>query len=151
MHGLNTAKTHIIVANASEARYYETTHVGQNMKLIKTLSHPESREKGVDLTSDRPGRYHSRTADGHGAYENRTPPKEVEAEHFAHEIAHMINEAVAAHQFDKLIVIAPPHFHGLLDKYFNAHVLAKMAHRIEKDYTKTPEKKLLAFLSELSK
>lgn len=141
--------TQILVANASEANVYQTTHLGQDLNLLNTYTHAASRKKGSELVTDRPGRYQSRGNTSHGAFVEHTPPKEVEVEHFAHELAAELNKHYA--DYDYLIVIAPPHFHGLLNKYYTDTVRDKIAHNVEKNYTKLPQQQLQDFLRTLNR
>jgi protein required for attachment to host cells len=144
----------ILSANATQANCYKTQHLGHELTLIKEYEHPQNRQKNLDLVTDRPGRYHVSAVQkvaGHGAFVERHDPKEAEAEHFAHIIAEEINKGRASHSFEKLIVIAPSHFHGLLNKHFDHQVMSRVMHHIEKDYTKYSQKELLSYLGELSR
>jgi protein required for attachment to host cells len=60
-----------------------------------------------------------------------------------------LDKARINHAFDHLIVIAPPHFHGLLNQHLNHHVLNLVTHQIEKDYTKCSVKEIKNYLNEL--
>lgn len=149
----NTLITWVLTANATEARCYETQHLSKELKLIKEYFHPENLKKNLDLVTDRPGHYLSRGGVGssaHGAFVSKHTPKEAEAEHFAHVLAEDINKARAKNEFSKLILIVPSHFHGLLNKHLNTHVLDLVTHHIEKDYTKIPFKKLKEYLIDLN-
>ena len=53
--------TWILVANAAQAKLYANQGPNKGVKLVSEYAHPESREKGSDLVSDRPGHYQ-----GHG-------------------------------------------------------------------------------------
>lgn len=141
--------TQIIVANSSQAKFYQSTNLGQELELIQEFEHPASREKAQNLVTDRQGRYRTHNGTGHGAYTSATP-KEVEAEKFAQQLAHALNGA-HYQDYDELVVIAPPHFHGLLNKHYPQNVRAKIRHNIEKDYTKIPHKSLLAILQDLGR
>ena len=141
--------TQILVANSSYAKFYQSTDLGKDLELTQEYVHPESREKADELVSDRQGRYRSRFGSHRGAYVSAIP-KEVEAEKFALQLAHALNGANLK-DYDELIIIAPPHFHGLLNKHYPPNVRAKIKHAIEKDYTKIPQKTLLNFLMDLGK
>lgn len=149
----NSKTTWILTANATEARCYESKLLGHDLTLIKEYYHPQNREKNLDLVTDRPGHYQSRSGvnSAHGAYAERTDPKEAEAEHFAHILAEDINKARANNLFEKLILIVPSRFHGLLNKRLNQHVLHLVSHHIEKDYTKMPIRELKEYLIDLPK
>ncbi|MGB6976269.1 MAG: host attachment protein [Gammaproteobacteria bacterium] len=144
----------ILVANASEARLFSTHKLGdgKSWQFLKEFNHPASRERDFELTSDKPGRYQFQGksgTSGHGAYSDRTDPKEVEVERFAQQLAEELNTGRVHNLYHKLILIAPPHFHGLLNKYCDHNVLSLITQHVEKDYTKLRERELALHLKEL--
>ncbi len=143
-HGIKPKKIYVLVANASEARLFETTRLGHSLKLLREFSHPESREKDLELSADRPGSYKSRD-EAHGAMEYPKTRKEVEMEHFALELAHALDHD----GYDQLVIMAPPHFHSLLDQHLKVSTQDKIAYKVEKDYTKVPIHELVSYLEEL--
>ncbi|HVV69851.1 MAG TPA: host attachment protein [Gammaproteobacteria bacterium] len=144
-------KTHILVANASEAKLYETERLGEKMDLINEYSHPASREKRLELVTDRPGHFATKgTGVSRGAYDE-SDPKEVEADKFAQQLAKIVIEICDNHHDDKMVIVAAPHFHGLLNKHYDEQAKEQITHAIEKDYTKMPMKKLMGYLGELTK
>lgn len=140
----------VLIANASEAKCYEIKRHGQDLALIKAYEHPENRLKDSDLVTDEPGHYISRDT-AHGMLSEHHNPKENEAEHFAITLAHDLKHAKSKNLFEKLIVIAPPHFHGLLNKHFDKKTAEVIAHSIEKDYTKVAFKELVEYVNSLPK
>lgn len=144
-------KLQILIANAAEAKRYETSCLGEKMTLIKEYQHPESRAKRIDLLSDRPGRYFSRDCrdSARGAYANTSDPKEVEADNFARELADDLNHL--AEDQGQFLLILPAHFFGLMNKHLNDASHKRVFYHLEKDYTKIPQKQLLDYLAELRK
>lgn len=130
-----TTMTWILIANSSEAKLYATQNINNEWQMVNEWQHPQSREKDSDLVSDKPGRFHSR-AFNRGAYEDTSDPKQVEADNFANQLATMLNEGRNTNQYQKLIIAATPHFHGLLNKHCNSHVATMIILQLEKDYTK---------------
>jgi protein required for attachment to host cells len=139
------ATTWILVANASQARLYANTGPKKGLVLIKELLHPESREKAADLVSDRPGQMHSPGA-GHRASQPRTDPKTNEARHFAQQLARELNQGRSRNQLERIILVAPPAFMGLLNEKLDAPTANLVSDRFEKDYTKSNEKQLAKHL-----
>lgn len=137
----------ILVADAAIANIYSTPHLhdDSHLTLVKEFKHPESRMKTSDLVSDRSGRYLAGDK-AHGTYSEKTNPKEVEAEHFALELANELKSAQESNRFDQLIIVTPAHFHGLLKKHLGEQVQKKIKHYIEKDYTKIPAHLLIVQL-----
>jgi protein required for attachment to host cells len=134
--------TWIMVANASQARLF--THNGPNkgLELVKELVHPESREKAAELVSDRIGNYA-----GSGSYAQPTNPKEHEAERFAQEVAHELEQGRVNNAYEKLIVVTSAHFMGLLNGRITQQVKNKISESINKDYTHLPVKELSGHLA----
>jgi len=140
--------TWVLVANASKARIFGTEKVGYPMECMKEFTHPESRGKGMDLTSDRPGHYQSKGT-GHGAFIDATEPKEYEADRFAAELAKELENGRNNKAYRKLVVVAAPHFHGLINSHLNDHTRAMIVNNIQKDFTDCDASELQGRLKEL--
>lgn len=130
----------IIVANASVARFFSATVTNSQLHLVKEIQHPESRLKGTDLVTDRPGAFKGSGATT-GEFVEQTNPKEVEAERFARELANELEEGRVKGRYKALLIYASPSFHGLLNKFLSKETL-KLARNVQKDYTKTADNKL---------
>ncbi|EKE01703.1 MAG: hypothetical protein ACD_21C00072G0026 [uncultured bacterium] len=137
--------TWILVANAAEAKLLtsENLRIGE-LKLLRELTHPDSRKKITDLMSDKPGHYKTDTG-AYGAF-SKNDPKEVEAEHFAMQLAHELKAGWDQNQYKHLVIVTPAHFYGIIKKHLDNH-LADIVH-ISKDYTKYTLIKLVASLKE---
>lgn len=138
------AKTWVMVANASQARFFSSTGPKRGLQLIKELAHPESREKTSNLVSDRSG---SRSGTGHGAFIQATDPKHHEAELFAQEITRELAQGLAAdNAYDRLILVASAPFVGLVNHRLPGQVRSRLSESIDKDYTRLPATELTAHL-----
>jgi len=137
--------TWILVSNASEASLYNSNNLRtSDLNLVKQLTHPQSRMKGSDLTTDAEGSYSLDTGT-HGAYEGKHSPKKVEAENFAMTLAKEIYGVCNNNgKCEKLIIVAPAHFCGYMKKHLNVHVNDLVY--IAKDYTKYAQRELLEIL-----
>jgi protein required for attachment to host cells len=137
--------TWMLVANASKADLYSFDNLcDDNLQLIKTFSHPESREKGSDLISDRPGHYQTDHS-ARSAYE-KNDPKEIEAEKFAIELCKGLELDRTQNDYEKLIIVSSPRFYGLIQKHLSKHV-PEVTH-IPKDYTKCTIEELTKHIHE---
>ncbi|MDR9437087.1 MAG: host attachment protein [Thiohalophilus sp.] len=137
--------TWVLVANASEARLFNL--IKSDLERVKSFSHDESRMKGEDLASDRPGAYQSDVnREGHGSYAEPTNPKEHEKDRFARELADILNKARSENQFNELVIVASPHFHGLINQHLDDESSKKVSHHIEKDYTQVEDGDMLEIL-----
>jgi protein required for attachment to host cells len=143
--------TWIVIANASVARIYATQnkHSLHPLEPVKEFLHPQSRQKGMDLVTDRPGSYTSGSSN-FDRFVAHTDPKEVEFEHFSQQIAHWLekNYTTSQRQFDQLILAASPHFLGLLQQNIKKPLADSISHTIAKDYTHLDEQTLAHRLKE---
>src|SRR5271154_5112762 len=105
--------TWLVTANTNNCRIFNYEKKLKKLTLIKELNHPESRLKGIDLTSDKPGHYRS-DGSAHGAYSPHEEAKENEVIFFSHQIVKELDAARKTNQFKELILAVPPHMNGLI-------------------------------------
>lgn len=143
---------YILVCNASRASIYATneTRLKKNLQLIIELEHKESRKKRLDLVTDRSGHYQTEHK-SRGAYKDHVDPKEYEAEQFAKQLTDQLEKYYYKQAFDKLVIITPPHFFGLLEKHFSQHIIQTISQVIQKDYTLSTAPDLRKILYQISK
>jgi protein required for attachment to host cells len=137
--------TWILVSNAANAKLYANHGPNQGLTLVKETDHPESRLKNSELVTDRPGFLQS-SGNGHGARQPATLPKEHAARKFAHSLAQELCQARKTKQLDRIILVAPPAFMGLLNEELDPPTAQLVSDRFEKDYTKSPERQLAQHL-----
>jgi len=136
----------VINTNSNTCKIYHYKKSPAELTLLKELTHPESRLKSENLTADKPGKYRSDTAGSGGAFTQRTDPKEIEIENFSREIAKEIDLGRVRNDFEKLILIAPPHMTGLLFQHLNKHAKDLIVNHIQKDLQHLKDHELLDFL-----
>ena len=139
----------ILVCNASKALLYLTDkkYPKKPLQFITELTNPKSQLKGIDLVTDRPGRY-QKSSVARSAYEEPIEPKEKEKDHFAKQLAEHLEGNYKQRLFQQLIIIAPAHFFGLLEKHLANFILASIIRVIQKDYTYLPEIELRTLLQQ---
>jgi protein required for attachment to host cells len=71
-----------------------------------------------------------------------TPPKEAEAKHFAHELAASLEQAFGRNAYSRLVLVAPPHFLGMLRGCLSASVTKAVVATLDKDLTQINEREL---------
>ncbi len=134
-------RVRIVVADRCEATFYDLNHFHGELEFAGRLAHPESRLHEQDLTSDRPGRVfdhaplqdHRRGATArHGAGGERSA-RDHEAEIFARHIAEVLVRARQQAHFDRLVIISPPRFLGILREILPQSVQATIVAEIAKD------------------
>ena len=141
-------KNWLLVANAAKARVLEETSDAGGYQHVADLVHPQSRQKGVDLADDRPGRV---VGTGHGlgsaSYIPRTDPRERERDRFAQEVAKLLNEGIAAGRCAGLILVASNPFLGEVKSHLSAQALKLLLRTVPSDLTAVAEADLALRLS----
>lgn len=137
--------TWVLVANASNANLYANHGPHKGLELIQAYQHPASREKSLEMTSDRPGHYQTGSG-AHGAYSQATDPKQHEEDKFAAELAHALESGRTSNSYTRLILVASDPFMGKLNNQLSAHVRTLATDTIEKDYTHLTERELASHL-----
>jgi protein required for attachment to host cells len=128
----------ILICDASRAVLYSTEKRGDDWQPIGSYSHPESRLKNSELTPTEPG--HSLKSKGdsrHTVMQSSTSPKEAEKQHFAQQLADVVNDGARKQSFDELVLVAPPHFAGLVEQHLSAKATKREKALVHKDYTVT--------------
>ena len=131
----------IVVADQSEARFYDTERPRGRLQLAGRLTDPTAHLHDRDLKSDRPGRvFTSATAGGgrrgataHHATGGERRPRKMQAQRFARRIATELEKARRENRFDGIVVMAGPSFLGLLRDALPAGLRACVAAEIRKD------------------
>jgi protein required for attachment to host cells len=137
----------IVLANASVAHVYEIDHNNSldSIKLVTTLLHPDGRKQDQDLVADKQGHYQTGEP-ARGAYSPHTDPKAVETERFAKEIADLLEKNRNSETYTSLILIAAPHFYGLLKQHFHKPLERLVEKVYEKEILINNEKELKNYI-----
>lgn len=141
----------ILVADASRARLFRQQQKQKQQPLdhIESFEHPDSRARARDLMADSNGRkpagpdmgpaYGGRSVShsyGRVGAAPDTDPKTVEAQKFARELATMLQDGLHRHAYDKVVLVAPPQFLGLLRSTVSNEVSKHIETTINKDLTR---------------
>lgn len=134
------SKIWVLVAESSRAKIFETDSPRSLLRELEGFDHSASRMNDTDLVSSAPGRTFDRNGSGRHSMEPDTDPKVNEAHIFARELATHLNQNCEKKHFNKLVVIAPPDFLGILRASFSEHVIKLIAASINKNLVhETPE------------
>ena len=128
--------TWILIADAATARVIATSGKAGDLAMVDDIELQGHPLPGRDLAADRPGRAFDRAGDGRHGMEPRTDPRSVERERFAREIADVLEKAVVGQRYDRLVLVAPPTFMGLLRETLPSSVATKVGAELTKDLTK---------------
>jgi protein required for attachment to host cells len=140
----------ILIADESRARAFACDGRNSPLREIEAFIHPKGRLKDQQIVTDRPGRV--RTGLGGRAVTAMSPhtdPKQVEAEHFAAELANLMGRALEHGEFELLALIAPPRFLGLLRDKLSEPVRRRLVASAARELTLLEARDLPAHLSEV--
>jgi protein required for attachment to host cells len=111
-------------------------------QLITDFEDPVAREHDRDLTTDKAGRAFEGFNPTKHAYEIDSPHIR-EREHFAKELAEIVNFTATDKRYNNIILAASPEFLGELRPYLNKKAHEKISIEINKDLTHVPHKDLV--------
>jgi protein required for attachment to host cells len=144
--------TWIVAADSSRARIFEVADPGRRLKEIEEFNHPEGRANNREINSDPDGRFHAR---GSGPAGHTTGHKEAPVDHenelFSKKVARYLDKARNQHRYDKLYLIAPPEFLGLMRENLSKEVRKLTAEEINKDLSWFATREIERYVKPLSK
>jgi protein required for attachment to host cells len=126
-------KTWVLVAESSRAKILEQDHPHGELRELQGFDHAASRLYDKDLVTSQPGRTYDSNGSGRHAITQDVEPKEQEAHHFARMLTHHLEQNCEKKHFNKLVVIAPPEFLGILRGLFSDHLNNIIAASINKN------------------
>jgi protein required for attachment to host cells len=129
-------KTWVVVASAARARIFESMARRQPMRELADMINPEEPLPARSLKTDRHGRsVDSRGGRGH-AMQTRVGPKEQIARRFAKRVVGSLDSGLRRNRFERLCLIAPPHFLGLLRGQMAPSLARTVELEVQKDLTR---------------
>lgn len=132
-------KSHwIVLADASRARVLASDVTFDEVEEVADLLHPEGRLHTSELMSDDRGRSQSGPGGVHTALDAHTDRHEVEHGLFARELADAIAHGLDEGRYEALVLVAPPHFLGLLRRELPERVTARVHMQLDRDLTRLP-------------
>jgi protein required for attachment to host cells len=136
----------ILIASRTGARIIERQ--GRELSLVQELSHARGRLRDREVDSDRHGRSSSRTGASH-AFGQPESPHEHDAKAFARELAESLRQGRMEGRYQRLVLIAEPHFLGLLRQALDDVTGRLVAATVSKDLTHVELRQLASHLPEL--
>jgi protein required for attachment to host cells len=139
----------VVVANGSKAAFYQFQIADEKARLDleAQFEHAQSRAKGVDLRSDRPG-----AVRGHGSdstqYQPHLDVKRSELEHFGQQLADELDRQRRAGRFAQLTLVASNPFLGVLRARLPDGTRDAIDQVIPHDYTQLDARDLKLKLAE---
>lgn len=133
---VSTVTTWILVSDTSRAKLFSAELRDDVWSLVQEIEHPEGRRLSREISpSSPPGRMQNSKASGgrRTAVVPHTSPKEAEAQHFAEYLCHYLKEENAKGRFHQLVLVAPPHFLGMLRHSLDRQTTNRLRTTVEKD------------------
>jgi protein required for attachment to host cells len=134
--------TLILAANAGRALFFSSAANDKQLRQIHDMINDAARQPAADLETDRmaprsagPSINNTGGATPGKTYQPAQTPAEHQAEKFARDIGAWLLQSHRDGGYQKLVLIAPPQFLGVLRQVFDPHVRALAQQEINKDYT----------------
>jgi protein required for attachment to host cells len=132
------ALTWILVAESSRAKLYSVDGNVAPLSELEDLVHPAGRMHEGDLVSDRAGNDGGTMGQGRHVMDNKTGAKEYEKIEFARQLAERLETACNCGDFERLVLIAPPGFLGVLRDKLSKKVIDRVYKEIDKNLVQKP-------------
>lgn len=142
MNGTMNDAIWILIANSAGAKLFATNKLFGSWTLVKQFDNPEAHERDVDMISDRSGNYRNPYMKGGSSYNERTDHKAGEIDTFARTLARELDLGRSRNSFDKLIIVAPSRFQGLLKEHSEENTRHLVFKQIDKDYVNLNDQEL---------
>lgn len=143
--------TWIMVAHEAGARVFESRGLGKGLELVETIEHPKGRERDRDVDSDRPGRsFRKNSGDPRRAAMSRSEdPHDRVVSDFARVLAAKLQHARAENQYERLVLVAPPRFLGLLRSSIDRPTAQLVVGSVDKNLASSNEAELIEHLADV--
>jgi protein required for attachment to host cells len=142
--------TWILVADRARARLLSPNATTDHLIELEDFANPDGRKLPRVINGDRPRSMESIGGARH-VIEPQTSPEQKVAQRFASELAGMLERGRQMHRYERLILVAPPHFLGVLKGALNPHVSACVSAHLDRELTTLPLSELSQHLASLLK
>jgi protein required for attachment to host cells len=135
----------VVIADAEHARVVvppETRQFKTTLALDSAMAHKRS----LDPRSDRPGRSQESASATRHAIQPKHDPHGLAKHDFLREVAHQVDEHATAHEFDRLVLVAPARALNDLRAALGSTARAKLTGAIETDLVNVPDHALYPHL-----
>jgi protein required for attachment to host cells len=145
------ARTWILVGHEAGARVFENRGPGKGLDLVETIEHPEGRLRDRDIDSDRPGRSFRKDSGDprRSAMSRGEGPHDRVIADFARALADKLQHGRVENQYERLVLVAPPGFLGLLRASLDGPTAELVVGSIDKDLATRKESELIKHLGEV--
>ena len=133
------ATTWIVAADASRARIFEmgARVDDDDPREIDDLTNPQGRLQDREVNTDAHGRFYGGNAPRAHSAAQAVTPEQHNTELFSKEVGRYLDKARTQHRYDRLCVIAPPEFLGLMRKNMTDETRKLVDTEVDKDLSKS--------------
>jgi protein required for attachment to host cells len=128
--------TWYVIADGTHARV--VARRDGRFETVTALDSAAAHLRTSELGSDKPGRVFERSGTAQHAVEPRSDPHQRSKADFAHLLAGQVTEAARRHEFDHLVLVAPPKILHDIKEHLDGTIAAKLVAEPAKDLTKLP-------------
>jgi len=137
--------SYVLVADGAKMLFFRNEGDAENINLQVIAAEQQADQADRDIKTDIAGQKPGGGSPG-GSTAGEADFHQQAEDRFAAEAAARINRAALAHQFETLIIVAPPKTLGELRKHYHKEAASKIAVEIAKDLTGHPVDKIEAIL-----
>jgi protein required for attachment to host cells len=132
-HRAATPLEWVLVANAARARCYARDVESNALLEVADFVHPQSRQKGIALDTDRGGLVHKSVVSTQ--FVPHADPQDRSHAEFARELASYLEEAARTHRYSHLAVVSSSPFLGVLKVHLGPATLRQLQSAVALDLT----------------
>lgn len=138
----------ILVADSAHARIFQGGKPDATLTEVGCYINPEGRAHGRDITTERPPSVQEGASPTRHGITPHTTLREKSAERFARSLDATLLRAQEERKYDRLVIIAPPHFLGELKQHLSDRVRQRVVGEIPRNYTALPPAELHQHLAD---
>lgn len=139
----------VVIADRSRARVFQTDGGADRLQEIEDLLNPEGRMDDADLRHDAKGRYYGK-GERHQAHtaEPNVTKQEHDEEMFSREVSRLLDRGCDMRRYDRLVMIAPPEFLGILRKQLSQRVEQRIIQQLDSGLANWPQQQIRDYLKQ---
>jgi protein required for attachment to host cells len=138
--------TWVVVAESSRARIFKLDGLLTPLRELSGFVNPDARARERDLAPDRQGRTFESFGSIRHAKQQELTPKQQRSLAFARELAGQLEQGRSCGDFERLILIAPPAFLGMLRKNLSDNTRQTISREIKKNLVRENEEAIRQYL-----
>ncbi len=136
------SKTWVLIADSARARLFEIEPSDKGLSEVACFNNPDGHALGRGTATDRLPRVNESVGPVRHAIEPHTSLREKSTDHFAHGLSETLERGYHDHLYERLVLVAPDRFLGMLHKNFSKTLIACIAGEVRHNLTALPVSEL---------